>query len=160
MINIIWFIDFIIVLLIIAWLFILDHSRRRDFAALTPQQQSDFRHFANEVAERDIAANVSALVIQGGFTISGFIFAGLFAAVFQSDLKAYSSDVFIAIIWATISLITGAINLARLPPQSVVSNVSLGHFFATFLIIQYTTIIGAFIRAIILLLKHLQFVPK
>ena len=153
--DILKFLDFIIVALLFMWLFVTDHVNRR---GLTPQERKQFQEFANDIAERNIAANVAARVIQGGFTVGGFLYAGLFTALFQSALKPYVSDVFIAMAWSAVSLIAGVMNLAPLTPQSVVKNVAITRYFATVAIIQFVTIIGAFIRVFVLVLKYLQFI--
>lgn len=147
--------DFIIVVSLLILLFTLDRSRRK---SLTPQEFEKFQKRAKDIAERNIAANVAARVIQGGFTVGGFLFAGLFTAVFQPALAPYTTDILIAIGWVLISLITGVMNLAPLAPQSVVNNVAITIWFSSFAIVQFVTIIGAFLRIIVLILQYLKFV--
>ena len=155
MVNALKGLDLIVVIILLVSLFILDRTRRK---GLTDKERKDFEDLANDVAERNIAANVAARVIQGGFTVSGFLFGGLFASVFQPALQAYTSDIFIAILWVTVSLIAGVMNLAPLTPQSVVKNIAITTYFSTWSIVQFVTIIGAFIRVIVLVLQYLKFV--
>lgn len=147
--------DFFLVVLLLVGLFAVDRTRRK---SLPTRTRKEFEELANDVAERNIAANVAARVVQGGFTVGGFLFAGLFTLIFRSDLAAYTMDILIAIGWVTVSLIAGVMNLAPLTPQSVVKNVAITAWFSVWTSIQFVTIIGAFIRVVVLVLQYLKFV--
>jgi hypothetical protein len=147
--------DFVSVTLLFIILFTLDYARRQ---GLAPEEHEEFERFAKDVAERNIAANVAARVIQGGFTVGGFLFAGLFTLIFNRNLEPFTSDILIGIGWVMVSLIAGVMNLAPLTPQSVVNNVAITKWFSVWATVQFVTIIGAFARVIVLVLQYLRFI--
>jgi hypothetical protein len=76
--------------------------------------------------------------------------------MFQRALDAYRRDIFGSMIWTALSLVAGAVNLAPLAQQSVLKNVALRRFFSVFCILQLATLLGAFLRMLLIMAKFLQ----
>jgi hypothetical protein len=147
--------DFLVVAVLIIYLLTLDSSHRK---ALSEKESEEFFDFANDVEERNIAATTAVRVTQCGFTVGGFLFAGLFAAMFQTALTQYKWDIFGALIWVILSLVFGCIVLVPLAPNFVVKNVVLEKSWSVMTIFQFSCLIGAFIRMSLVILKFLKYI--
>jgi hypothetical protein len=110
---------------------------------------------ANEVDERSLAANAATSTIQGGVAIGGFLFAGLFALMFQPDFKILVNDFMIGLGWTVISLISGGVNIVLLPTSIITHNYVATPLFTFFLYLQFSALIGAFVRLTLLILKYM-----
>ena len=95
--SILNFFDVLVIVAFVTILWIKDRERR---GGLQEHERQEFLALANDVAERNIAATVSTRVVHSSVTIGGFLFAGLFAVLFQDVVKAFISDVVIAMVWA------------------------------------------------------------
>jgi hypothetical protein len=134
---------------------IVDHVRR---TSLSKRDALDFAQENEDPAERNIAANVAARSLQGGLTVGGFLFAGMFAAIVQGKLDRWQTDLLWALMWTSLSLIFGAWNMAGLPQRSVVKNVALLRSFVTLNVLQLAGLLAAFCRLGILILKYCGYV--
>lgn len=151
--NVLHVADLLVFATAVLILAVVDHVRRK---ALTEKERKEFEALASEHTERNISANVAARMIQGGLTVGGFLFVGLFAAVFQPALKPHAGDILCGMAWAVVSLVFGALNLASLLPRSVIKNIALTRQFNILIILQFWSIIAGFCRIVVLSIKHLQ----
>ena len=146
--------DFVIASLVALSLYLVDRERRR---GLNKDELHEFLEYANTPAERSLAANVAARGIQAGLTVSGFLFAGLLAALLSGQRYGFDTDIIIGLSWATLSLASGVINIVFMATQITVKNVVLDRSFAYYSILQLSALVGGLSRILILIFKIITF---
>ena len=110
---------------------------------------------ASQVDERSLAANTATSTIHGGVAIGGFLFAGLFASMFQPEFMRLVNDIMVGLGWTVISLISGGVNIVLLPTSIITHNYVATPLFTFFLYLQFSTLIGTFVRLMLLILKYM-----
>jgi hypothetical protein len=137
--------DFIFVVVLLIFLIWEDRVRRQNVSEEAKQYLEE---------PQDITANAAARAIQSGITIGGFLFAGLFATLFEERLQVYGLDILIGFVWTGLAILGGLTNIAMLSTYSLALNYVATPMYIRLLHVQYGFIIGAFTRMIILVVKY------
>jgi cellulose synthase/poly-beta-1,6-N-acetylglucosamine synthase-like glycosyltransferase len=144
-------IDFLSAFAALVILYLVNKYRMKELS----QSESEYYINRDTTAERNVAANTATRTIQAGITIGGFLFAGLFASFFQSDLAMQPVHVVIALSWTAFSLFFGLVNMINVPVPMLTKNFVASPAFSNLLLLQSLSLLGAFIRLTILFIKDL-----